>query len=91
MSNQDPVYAEREAQYAEFNIRHHVDGHRFIVDCPGCGSSMILGQGWMGCRLPECPDCNDSADEWAYEPRIDEEQATRLSDGPADVSELVRR
>jgi len=83
-------YQERELQYQDCNIREHADGKRYIVDCPGCKSPMILGEGWMGCRIPECPDCNQTADSWATDPRISADRAEKLADGSADIPELVR-
>jgi peptide subunit release factor 1 (eRF1) len=92
MSSDDieQFYRERERQYQDLNIREHVDGERYIVDCPGCETPMILGEGWMGCRIPECPDCNQTADSWTSDPRISVDRAEALADGPADVTGLVR-
>lgn len=92
-TNTDDVeqfYAEREAQYCELTIREHQREGKYIVDCPGCGESMVLGEGWMGCNIPECPDCNETADSWATDPRIDDETAEALADGEPEISELVR-
>lgn len=87
----EELYEEREQQYRDLNVRDHVDGKRFIVDCPGeCGRPMVLGRGWMGCTIPKCPECNDSADSWSEDPRISEGKAETVSDGPADITELVR-
>lgn len=86
----EQFYEEREEQYRELNARAHVGVSKFIVDCPGCGSPMVLGKGWMGCSIPECPDCNDTDDEWIVDPRVSEARAEELSTGDADVTELVR-
>jgi hypothetical protein len=86
----EAFYEEREAQYRELNIREHRDGERYIVDCPGCEAPMVLGEGWMGCSIPTCPDCNDTADSWASDPRVSEERAELLAAGEPDVTELVR-
>jgi hypothetical protein len=87
----DAYYRTREKQYAKLNIRHHFDGKRYLVDCPGCAESMVLGDGWMGLRIPECPDCNDTADSWVTDPRVSPERADILADGNADIEELVRQ
>lgn len=86
----EEFYQDREEQYRALNIREHFAEGKYIVDCPGCGESMVLGEGWMGCSIPECPDCNETADSWVSDPRISEEKADRLADGEADVTELVR-
>ncbi|WP_276257187.1 hypothetical protein [Halomontanus rarus] len=86
----EAYYRERESEYRDLNARDHREEGMFIIDCPGCGSSMVLGTGWMGCSVPACPECNDTADTWAFEPRISEERAEELSTGEADVTELVR-
>lgn len=54
-----------------------------VVDCPGCETPMHLGQYWgelidEGHDVPECPDCNDTADEWSTDPRISEARAEEL-------------
>lgn len=89
-SDIEAFYEEREAEYRELNIREHRDGERYIVDCPDCGTPMVLGEGWMGCRIPACPGCNDTADSWASDPRITEYRAATLAVCKADVTELVR-
>jgi len=86
----EQFYQDREDQYRALNIREHVDGARYIVDCPDCATPMVLGDGWMGCSIPSCPDCNDTADSWRSDPRISEDRAAVVADGDADVTELVR-
>jgi peptide subunit release factor 1 (eRF1) len=86
----EQFYQEREEQYRTLNVREHVDGERYIVDCSGCGQPMILGDGWMGCKIPDCPDCNETADSWTDDPRIPEHRAETLAGGEANIRELVR-
>jgi hypothetical protein len=86
----EEFYQEREEQYRQLNIREHFLDQKYIVDCPGCGQAMVLGERWMGCNIPECPACNDTADSWMTDPTISEERAERLADGSADITELVR-
>jgi hypothetical protein len=46
------------------------DAH-IVVQCPGCLEPMHLGKYWReliledGLEIPRCPECNESADEWA--------------------------
>ncbi|ELZ05776.1 hypothetical protein [Natrialba aegyptia] len=90
-SDVEQFYDDREAEYRDLNARHHAeDPSKFIVDCPGCGSPMVLGQFWKGCSVPACPDCNDTADTWAFEPRVSEREADIVAADETDVSELVR-
>lgn len=84
-------YAEREQEYEDLNARDHAtDETKFIIDCPDCGTPMVLGQFWKGCSVPSCPDCNETADTWAFEPRISEERAEEIAAAETDISELVR-
>lgn len=84
-------YAEREAEYRELNARTHTsEPDTFIVDCPDCATPMVLGQFWKGCSVPACPDCNDTADTWAFDPCISETHADAIAADETDISELVR-
>lgn len=84
-------FAELGAEYQEQNARAHADNEsKFIIDCPDCGTPMVLGQFWKGCSVPACPDCNDTADTWAFEPRISDERADEIAADQTDISELVR-
>lgn len=84
-------YTEREQEYENLNARAHAnDESKFIIDCPGCGTPMVLGQFWKGCSVPACPDCNETADTWAFEPRISEDRAEAIAADETDISELVR-
>ncbi len=84
-------YRERVREYQELNARAHADDDaKFIIDCPDCETPMVLGQYWKGVSVPACPDCNDTADTWAFEPRISEERADEIAADETDISELVR-
>lgn len=90
-SGVEEFYREREEEYRELNARDHADEpDKFIIDCPGCSTPMVLGQFWKGCSVPACPDCNDTADEWAFEPRISEDRADEIAAEETDITELVR-
>ena len=90
-SDVEEFYREREDKYRELNAREHAtDESKFIVDCPDCGTSMVLGQFWKGCSVPACPDCNETADTWAFEPRISEERADEIAADETDIAKLVR-
>lgn len=80
---------ERATEYKKLDAwASEVDGH-MIVRCPDCETPMHLGRGWRGCSIPECPDCNETADTWTFEPTISEARARELAADDRQFSKLV--
>jgi hypothetical protein len=80
---------EMKEEYVELDAWASKVPGKFIVRCPACETPMHLGEGWRGCHIPECPDCNDTADEWVDDPRVSDEQAHELLADERQFKELI--
>jgi hypothetical protein len=84
------VLEERKDEYLELDAWDSKLDAKWLIRCPGCGKPMLLGDGWTGCSIPECPECNDTADEWSYDPVVTESQAKELAADERNFSELIQ-
>lgn len=82
-------FKKRAEEYNEHDAWDSTREGYFLIRCPGCETPMHLGEGWRGCPIPECPDCNETADEWTDDPRITEERASELTADSQNLAELI--
>lgn len=86
--------AERRAEYERLDAHDaDVDGGEawFLVRCPSCGTWMLLGWGWRGTSIPECPSCTSTGDRWraGADPRVGPADAERLKADDRNLEGLL--
>lgn len=83
------ILEERRKEYKALAAHDSKQEGYFVVRCPDCGSWMHLGPGWRSCSIPNCPECNGSADEWADDPVISENYAEHVKSEERNLDALL--